>query len=1172
MALSSIRLLAYGLSFVSGLRELIIQAMEQSNDTRVNLTMQEQFASFIVTPLQEFASTCPSMTVVLVIDGVDECPADIRPSFLSAISAGVPLLPSTVKIYLTSRPRVDVRQCLEPLEPLRIPVAVGVGLDDGDIEYYLRHELERICKAAGLEKAWPASQIKRDASALASKAGGVFQWAWLLSSLLVNRVKPRDVVAQILNVDSSSTPEVNLDVLYTEALNIALPEVASDINLGPLYHQVVGTVLAAKQPLTVSAICSLLKADSDDASSAIQALLVNLGSVLILHRVRGGAVIVRVGHPSFRDYVTSQERCPPSWFIEPHQASVQLGSRCFSLMATTLRRDICRMGSLSVTNKDLSTGTIYQYIVTGLQYACIHAFTHIERNSGNLRMLETFLMEKLLEWLEAMTLMGLLDTAVELVQLALAVLNQVCHTLTSFSVTHTVPLFVHQQSPTSAYSIAILEDALRFVGRFGSILNKSVIHLYFSALPFTPQGTTLYRVYSARYKDIPRVTLGYPESWPEELCTVRNLNGNKRTPRHLAFSADSSRLCISTPTHLVTASPLTGVQLGKYKYRLGVGDTRGIDAEMPLAQGCRGVFSNSITSGLLLRIADSRSLKEVQLSLPPIPASQGQLPSIHTQAVTCAAFDREVNTLCVGCSDGRIQLWRLQRYLWEPERCGFPYSHSSAVICIASASELLASISQRELKIGPCHDASKPGDVTKETLTLSPRWLAGARDIGLEFAASSVASWACAVSFQDNTADDHSIHVFTSGDQNGKKIFSSTNSSSYPVYALSSDASVLTIICDGVLLRLSTVTYGLLGKNTLSEIDSTRLDRFPVVSPDGRLLAVCEGDVVHTKDLMQLPLGRPDKIPNIKAAGVIMTDKCYIVKGGKEQWLALVHDNGTFEDIAQLRENEIKHVAMSVDGTRFAALSLYQGKTQHGILEVANVNSRRRSTITWPLALHDSFTDWEICSMVFTATGRYIVIVFFLADSSYICACDLENGSLRWKQLPGKMRPLAARSLKGNMLVVVRTSDVWKIDIGNPDDIFKHDLYNSDPSKMATFYAKFTETESSSLLEFASRLWNKPPRYTIWNTDTIAQVIPEEARIKRTIAHLEVHNKNSFGYWVLSNVGQRVCCIPEEYSSKWGVRTHSSIGHDRLALLTGDGTVLIVNFQPMMEYLNRKSA
>ncbi len=238
------------------------------------------------------------------------------------------------------------------------------------------------------------------------------------------------------------------------------------------------------------------------------------------------------------------------------------------------------------------------------------------------------------------------------------------------------------------------------------------------------------------------------------------------------------------------------------------------------------------------------------------------------------------------------------------------------------------------------------------------------------------------------------------------------------------------------------------------------------------------------------------------------------------------------------------------------------------------MNSRRHPTTTWPVALHDSFTDWEICGMEFTATGRYVAMVFFLAESSesFICACDLENGSLRWKQIPGKMRPLVARSLQGEVLTVVRTKDVWKIDLKNLDAMIKHDLYSSDPYKMGTLYAKFTESESSSLLEIASRLWNKQSRYAVWNTDTIAPVVPEEMKIKRTIAHLEVHDKNSFGHWVLSNVSQRVCCIPEEYSSKWGVRTHSSIGHDRLALLTGDGTVLIVNFQPMMEYLNRTPA
>ncbi|KAH9007213.1 hypothetical protein EDB86DRAFT_2870602, partial [Lactarius hatsudake] len=90
-----------------------------------------------------------------------------------------------------------------------------------------------------------------------------------------------------------------------------------------------------------------------------------------------------------------------------------------------LKRDICGMHGPSMSNKDVSSATIYQNIITGLRYACGHAFAHISGDKGNWRLLETFLMEKLLEWLEAMSLLGLLDTAVELLRHTLAELEQV---------------------------------------------------------------------------------------------------------------------------------------------------------------------------------------------------------------------------------------------------------------------------------------------------------------------------------------------------------------------------------------------------------------------------------------------------------------------------------------------------------------------------------------------------------------------------------------------------------------------------------------------------------------------------------------------------------------------------------------------------------------------------
>ena len=313
-AKSVIRLLAYGLSFVTGLRELITQALQRLNDTRKVLTMTEEFTTFIVNPLQEFASIRPLMTVVLVIDGVDDCPADIRPKFLSAISAGLPFLPPSVKLYFSSRPQIDIRQSFEALRPLEIPVNVGVDLDDGDIEKYLNYELKRISKMASLENTWPASEIEKDARVLAPKAGGLFQCARLISSLLVNNqaqaAQPRDMVARILNFKMSSTPEVNLDTLYAEALNIAL----RDVNLHPLYHQVVSTILSASRPLVLREIWYILNVRHDDARSVIETLIANLETVFILRRDKD--LRVMVGHPSFRDYVTSRVRCPERWYIE----------------------------------------------------------------------------------------------------------------------------------------------------------------------------------------------------------------------------------------------------------------------------------------------------------------------------------------------------------------------------------------------------------------------------------------------------------------------------------------------------------------------------------------------------------------------------------------------------------------------------------------------------------------------------------------------------------------------------------------------------------------------------------------------------------------------------------------------------------------------------------------
>jgi hypothetical protein len=79
-------------------------------------------------------------------------------------------------------------------------------------------------------------------------------------------------------------------------------------------------------------------------------------------------------------------------------------------------------------------------------------------------------------------------------------------------------------------------------------------------------------------------------------------------------------------------------------------------------------------------------------------------------------------------------------------------------------------------------------------------------------------------------------------------------------------------------------------------------------------------------------------------------------------------------------------------------------------------------------------------------------------------------------------------------------------------------------------------------------------------------ITPVQTKTDRTVARLEVpQKKTSFENWVLDNMGERLCCIPEEYCSKWGVKTQCNISHDQLAFLNEDGALLVVNFHSMME-------
>ena len=111
------------------------------------------------------------------------------------------------------------------------------------------------------------------------------------------------------------------------------------------------------------------------------------------------------------------------------------------------------------------------------------------------------------------------------------------------------------------------------------------------------------------------------------------------------------------------------------------------------------------------------------------------------------------------------------------------------------------------------------------------------------------------------------------------------------------------------------------------------------------------------------------------------------------------------------------------------------------------------------MALHNSFNNWDICHMEFSATKKHIMVVFFLRviEGSYICMCNLKSGTLRWKQLPEKKGSLATCSLWGEELIIMGSRDMWKVNLETKTSSSWHKLYSRDSYQVAICYARFTD-------------------------------------------------------------------------------------------------------------------
>ena len=500
----------------------ILVSLVQSDPGISHESLYNQMSRLIAQPLMDSA-----ISTVIVIDALDECmddePASAILSILGKFVAGLP----RVKFIVTGRPDPHIR------EGFRLPLLVEATnmfvlhqVDprqvDNDIHRFFRHNfLELTRRRPGLDD-WPTEE---QLNLLCYRSAGLFAYAVATVKFIDHRSNhPRNQLDRLLRSPERTAFEgktkfranTSLYSLYTSILESAFGD--NDPSNDPKIRSVLGAVVLATNPLSPFAIAEILNLSTED----VLPILLSVHSLLVLQEDIDHPV--RPFHKSFCDFIVDPTGCTNSRFLlRPLDQHEELLIGCLELVNRRLEHNICRLPDAVANSEvdDLRERT-RRYIDEGLEYACKSWHKHpIGATSAHplpariTPVLLHFLEKKFLFWLEALSVLGCVRTAVEALEATTKWLD-VCRT--PFPV---VIFFLEvNSSQIQSSTLEVVRDYSRFVITFFEVISTSATHIYHSALLLSPQTSIIRRLYQQYDRPLARVVRGLPNSWGPIITTA----------------------------------------------------------------------------------------------------------------------------------------------------------------------------------------------------------------------------------------------------------------------------------------------------------------------------------------------------------------------------------------------------------------------------------------------------------------------------------------------------------------------------------------------------------------------------------------------------------------------------------------------------------------------------
>ncbi|USP81645.1 uncharacterized protein yc1106_08919 [Curvularia clavata] len=424
------------------LKQLISDAVAERDDV-ASQSLRDQWHHLVLHPLSKLHELeAGQATYIVVVDALDECDNDSNIRIIVQLLAEARSLTKVrLRVLLTSRPEVPIRHGLR-----QIPEAehqdvvlhnISPSIVDHDIGLFLEHYLRIIAEECNQADGWPGVETIRR---LVQSACGLFIWA-ATACRFIQEGGPfaadrlRAVLKDSSSADNSSAsnssssedsgiderfeilPEQRLDSIYLTVLKTPAYRYRKQERKRwyRLIKETLGAIVLLQSPLSASSLARLLHVSAED----VHRTLYELHSIVDIPQ--DPSCLVRLHHPSFRDFLLNRKRCgDDNFWVEEHGTHKKLASCCLELMSALsgLHQDMCNLSDPGVLRREINEEIINRSLPLELQYACRYWVHHLERGRCSIKdgdATHCFLEKHLLHWLEAMSLLDETSLCVRLV-------------------------------------------------------------------------------------------------------------------------------------------------------------------------------------------------------------------------------------------------------------------------------------------------------------------------------------------------------------------------------------------------------------------------------------------------------------------------------------------------------------------------------------------------------------------------------------------------------------------------------------------------------------------------------------------------------------------------------------------------------------------------------------